>query len=153
VGRLSSRTRPQALPKPVFFSPDGTWIAYQSDKTGRYEIYVRPFRGPGGDSRVSIDGGTQVRWNSNGKELFYRDGDALMVVDVSGSVDLALSQPRALFHQHYAFGSNISIANFDVAPDGQQFVMVKESPGSSHLNLVLNWFDELNARVPNGGKR
>ena len=53
------------------FSPDGKWIAYQSDKTGRFEIYVRPFPGPGGDSRVSIDGGAQVRWNPNGKELFY----------------------------------------------------------------------------------
>ena len=53
------------------FSPDGRWIAYQSDKTGRFEIYVRPFPGPGDDVRVSIDGGAQVRWNPNGKELFY----------------------------------------------------------------------------------
>ena len=65
------------------FSPDGTWIAYQSDKTGRYEIYVRPFPGPGDDSRVSIDGGAQVRWNPNGKELFYiAADDRLMAVPI-----------------------------------------------------------------------
>ena len=65
------------------FSPDGTWIAYQSDKTGRFEIYVRPFPGPGGDSRVSIDGGAQVRWNPNGKELFYiAADDRLMAVPI-----------------------------------------------------------------------
>ena len=65
------------------FSPDGKWIAYQSDKTGRFEIYVRPFPGPGGDVRVSIDGGTQVRWNPNGKELFYvAADDRLMAVPI-----------------------------------------------------------------------
>lgn len=53
------------------FSPDGKWIAYQSDRTGRFEIYLRPFPGPGNDSPVSTDGGNQVRWNPNGRELFY----------------------------------------------------------------------------------
>ena len=71
------------------FSPDGTWIAYQSDRTGRLEIYVRPFRGPGVDGvRVSIDGGSQVRWNPNGRELFYiAADDQLMAVSIRFSSD------------------------------------------------------------------
>src|SRR5262249_36243778 len=53
------------------FSPDGKWIAYQSNESGRFEIYVQPFPGPGGKFQISTNGGTQVRWNKNGKELFY----------------------------------------------------------------------------------
>ena len=53
------------------FSPDGKWIAYQSDETGRYQVYVQPFPGLGGDVALSTDGGTQVRWNPHGTELFY----------------------------------------------------------------------------------
>ena len=64
------------------FSPDGKWIAYQSDKTGRDEIYLRPFPGPGPDTAVSIDGGAQVRWNANGRELLYvAADDRLMAVE------------------------------------------------------------------------
>jgi Tol biopolymer transport system component len=74
------------------FSPDGTWIAYQSDKTGRFEIYVQPYAGPGGDSRVSIDGGAQVRWNPSGKELFYiATAPALEYAHRHGSVNLKTS--------------------------------------------------------------
>ena len=65
------------------FSPDGTWIAYRSDKTGRLEIYLRPFRAPGGDVPVSIEGGAQVRWNPTGKELFYIAPDGrLMAISI-----------------------------------------------------------------------
>ena len=65
------------------FSPDGKWIAYQSDKTGRFEIYVQPFPGTGGDVPVSTDGGTQVRWNPRGSELFYvAADDRLMAVPI-----------------------------------------------------------------------
>jgi len=70
------------------FSPDGKWIAYQSDKTGREEIYLRPFRGPGAEVRVSTDGGAQVRWNRSGKELFYvAADDRLTAVPIQQSPD------------------------------------------------------------------
>ena len=77
-------------------------------------------------------------WNRNGKEIFYRIGNEMMVVDVSGSLDLTLSQPRQLFDQRYVF-QNVSLANYDVSPDGQRFVMVKDEAGSGRLNVVLNW--------------
>jgi hypothetical protein len=86
-------------------------------------------------------------WSKNGKEIFYRAENKMMVVDVSGNVDLTLSQPRQLFDQRYVF-QNISLANYDVSPDGQQFVMVKDETGSGRLNVVLNWTEELKRLVP-----
>ena len=82
------------------FSPDGKWVAYQSDKTGRFEIYMRPFPGPGPDARVSIDGGTQVRWDPHGKELFFIAADGrLMSVPVRfpSQDDVEPGRPVGLF--------------------------------------------------------
>ena len=62
--------------------------------------------------------------------------------------DVVLSDPRVLFEQRYAYGANTALANYDVSVDGRQFVMVKNDPGASHLNVVLNWFDELKQRAP-----
>jgi serine/threonine protein kinase len=129
------------------FSPDGHWMAYASDESGQMQVYVRPFPGPDRRWPVSTQGGTQPLWNRNGKEIFYRIGNKMMVVDVSGSVDLTLSQPRQLFDQRYVF-QNISLANYDVSPDGQRFVMVKDEAGSGRLNVVLNWTEELKRLVP-----
>ena len=92
--------------------------------------------------------GTQAIWNPNGKEIFYRSGNKMMVVEVSTAPDLALSPPRLLFEQRYAFGAGITIANYDVTRDGQRFVMVKDESSAGRLNVVLNWFEELKARVP-----
>ena len=129
------------------FSPDGHWMAYASDESGQMQVYVRPFPGPDRRWPVSTQGGTQPVWNRNGKEIFYRIGNKMMGVDVSGSVDLTLSQPRQLFDQRYVF-QNVSLANYDVSPDGQQFVMVKDEAGSGRLNVVLNWTEELKRLVP-----
>ena len=149
--------RGQHRPRPVVstfayeggaqFSPDGHWMAYASDESGQMQVYVRPFPGPDRRWPVSTQGGTQPLWNRNGKEIFYRIGNKMMVVDVSGSVDLTFSQPRQLFDQRYVF-QNVSLANYDVSPDGQQFVMVKDETGSGRLNVVLNWTEELKRLVP-----
>ena len=72
----------------------------------------------------------------------------MMVVDVSTSPELVLSPPRQLFEQRYAFGGSNTTPNYDVTPDGQSFVMVKDESGSGRLNVVLNWFDELTRLVP-----
>ena len=72
----------------------------------------------------------------------------MMVVALSAGAELTLSPPRLLFEQRYAFGSGITIANYDVSPDGQRFVMVKEDSSSSRLNVVLNWHEELKRLVP-----
>jgi serine/threonine protein kinase/Tol biopolymer transport system component len=152
---LSLRGEPR--PRPVVstfayeggaqFSPDAHWMAYASDESGQMQVYVRPFPGPDRRWQVSPRGGTQPSWSRNGKEIFYRVGNKMMVVDVSGSVDLTLSQPRQLFDQRYVF-QNISLANYDVSPDGQQFLMVKDETGSGRLNVVLNWTEELKRLVP-----
>jgi serine/threonine protein kinase/Tol biopolymer transport system component len=130
------------------FSPDGRWMAYVSNESGQFEVYLRPYPGPDRKKQVSTQGGTHPKWNRNGKELFYRVGNKMMVVDVSPGPDLTLSQPRVLFEQRYAFGSAQTIPNYDVSPDGQRFVMVKDDSASGRLNIVLNWFEELKALVP-----
>ena len=130
------------------FSPDGHWMAYTSDESGESQVYVRPYPGPDRKWLVSTDGGTSVRWNSDGRELFYRNGDKMMVVAVSTSHGLELSAPRLLFEQHYAFAGSMAMANYDVSPDGQRFVMIKGDSGSGRVNVVLNWFEELKRLVP-----
>jgi Tol biopolymer transport system component len=129
------------------FSPDGRWMAYASNESGQFEVYLRPYPGPDRKKQVSTQGGTHPMWNRNGKELFYRVGNKMMVVDVSTSPDLTLSQPRVLFEQRYTFGGT-TVPNYDVSPDGQRFVMVKDDSASGRVNIVLNWLEELKARVP-----
>jgi Tol biopolymer transport system component len=129
-------------------SPDRVWIAYVSEESGRPQVYVRPFTGPDGKWQVSTSGGTQPVWSGTGKELFYREGDKLMAVQVSGGVEPSLSQPMMLFHQRYVFGNNISIPNYDVTSDGQQFAMIKRGPATNQLKVVLNVLEELMARLP-----
>jgi hypothetical protein len=133
------------------FSPDGRWLAYASNESGQMQVYLRPYPGLAEKLQVSTLGGTQARWSHNGKELFYRDDNKMMVVDVSLNTinsSLTLSQPRLLFEQRYSFGGSSSIPNYDISPDGQGFVMIKEAPSANRLNVVFNWFEELKARVP-----
>jgi eukaryotic-like serine/threonine-protein kinase len=129
------------------FSPDGTWIAYQSDRTGRLEIYVRPFRGPGGDDvRISIDGGSQVRWNPNGRELFYlAPDDRLMAVPIrfaSNGKAVEPGTPVGLFAARVGgpFGSKYR-QQYMVSPDGQSFVLhsVVGETNTSPITVILNW--------------
>ncbi|HZJ30440.1 MAG TPA: protein kinase [Vicinamibacterales bacterium] len=124
----------------VRLSPDGRWMSYVSNETGRNEIYLRPFPGPGERQQVSTDGGTQAIWNPNGREIFYRVDDKMMVVQVTTSPTLKMSSPELLFEARYAYGAGITIPNFDVSRDGQRFVMVKPESGAGRLNVVLNWF-------------
>src|SRR6185436_1630687 len=122
-------------------SPDGKWLAYVSNESGQYEVYVRPFGGADRRWQVSTEGGTQTVWNPNGRELFYRSGNRMMAVDIMASGDaLQLSPPHLLFEQRYAFSAGITIANYDVSRDGQRFVMVKNEAGAGRLNVVLNAF-------------
>ena len=129
------------------FSPDGRWIAYASDESGKLEVYLRSY--PMSDRKwpVSTSGGTGPRWNRNGKEIFYRSGNKIMAAEVTVTGhDVVLSTPHQLFDQRYAYGANTALANYDVTLDGR-FIMVKNDAGASHLNVVLNWFDELTQRA------
>jgi eukaryotic-like serine/threonine-protein kinase len=129
------------------FSPDGRWLAYVSNESGGYEVYVRPYPGPGGKWQVSSGGGGTFWWNLNGRELFYKSGPKMMAVDITTSPSFAAGKPKLLFEM-----SNFLGGGLDVSPDGQRFLMVKasEQAGSAptQINVVLNWFEELKRRVP-----
>ena len=129
-------------------SPDGRWLVYISNESGQNEVYLRPF--PALDRRwtISTQGGTQALWNPNGKEIFYRNGDKMMAVDLTTTPEVKLSAPRVLFEQRYAFGAGITMANYDVTRDGQRFIMVKDESGAARLNIVLNWLSELTRMAP-----
>jgi eukaryotic-like serine/threonine-protein kinase len=137
------------------FSPDGRWLAYVSDASGRYEIYVQPYPGPGGKWQISTEGGTEPMWNRNGRELFYRSGGKMMVVEITTQPSFAMGRPRTLFEGGQYMPPTGSypypFPNYDVSPDGQRFLMITRD-SKPQINVVLNWFEELKSRVPAGTK-
>jgi Tol biopolymer transport system component len=151
----SERTARQLLVTPfkelsAMFSPDGRSLAYSSDETGRDEVYVQPYPGPGGKVQVSTEGGMEPIWSRNGLELFYRIGDKIMTVAVETAPDFSAGKPMVLFEGQYARNHDSLYLNYDVSPDGQRFAMYKqdEQPAPTQINVVLNWFEELKRLVP-----
>ncbi|MEE8158927.1 MAG: hypothetical protein V3T78_06130, partial [Dehalococcoidia bacterium] len=133
------------------FSPNGQWMAFTSDRSGQDEVYVKPYPDQGGIVAISTDGGLEPVWAPNGRELFYRNGDKLMVVSVQAEGTFKAEKPRVLFEMSsspYSYTNKTS--NYDVTPDGQRFVMVKATQESTpeQINVVLNWFEELKRLVP-----
>jgi serine/threonine-protein kinase len=132
------------------FSPDGQFVAYQSNESGRYEIYVQSAPGAASDAgrriTISTNGGVAPRWARNTNELFYLSGANMMAVDFQRTPELRAGQPKVLFEGKYSNG-------YDVAADGKRFLMVKPISApearSNQLYLVLNWLEELKQRVPN----
>jgi len=133
------------------FSPDGKWLAYVSNESGRYEIYLRPFPGPGGKWQISTEGGTEPVWNRNGRELFYRNGDKMIAVDIVAQPNFVAGKPRLLFEGKHELSPG-TFAYYDVSPDGQHFLMLKASEAGeaapTQINIVLNWFEELKRLAP-----
>ena len=132
------------------FSPGGHWLAYVSNESGRNEVYVQPYPGPGGKWQISTAGGGEPVWARNGRELFFRNGDEMMAVDVTTEPTFSAGTPRLLFEGTF-ITSTVFRGNYDVAPDGQRFVMLKpyeQEAGAQQINVVLNWFEELRRRVP-----
>jgi serine/threonine protein kinase/Tol biopolymer transport system component len=135
----------------ALFSPDGRWLAYQSDESGRNEIYVSPFPDPGRKWQISTEGGTEPLWAPNGRELFYRNGSKMMSAAVETKPTFAAAKPKLLFKGDYVEGPFGFRPNYDVSPDNQRFLMVKaaeQQQAASQINVVLNWFEELKRRVP-----
>jgi serine/threonine-protein kinase len=135
-------------------SPDGRWMAYQSDESGRFEIYVRPFPDVNsGRWQISTEGGTRPLWNKNGCELFYfLPPGTMMSVPVETETSFKAGIPGVLFKGEYWAGLNRT--QYSVTPDGQRFLMIKdlaskpEGAGIPQIDIVLNWFEELKERVP-----
>jgi serine/threonine protein kinase/Tol biopolymer transport system component len=140
------------------FSPDGHWVAYVSDESGRNEVYVRPYPEAGTRLQISAAGGSQPVWSRNGRELFFRKGDELLAVNVTLAPSFTAGKPLVLFSRStpedssgMAYGL---MADYDVSNDGRRFVFPKYNPDSSNVpraRVILDWFFELK-RVTTPGK-
>jgi serine/threonine protein kinase len=142
----------QGSPK---FSPDGRWLAYCSNESGKPQVYVQAYPGPGLKIQVSTDGGTDPVWRRTGGELYYRNSDSMMAVDVSTAPTFSAGRPKELWKGHYSHGMSSSCgapgatsSNFDVTADGKRFLMIKDddqdTATSKQIVVVLGWADELN---------
>jgi hypothetical protein len=135
------------------FSPDGRWLAYESNESGRFEVYVRPFPEPGGKWQVTSAGGTQPRWRRDGRELYYVAPDTrLMAVSVAAGADgktFNLGVPVPLFQTRLATGANVlpGRAQYAVAPDGRFLLnTIVDNTAPSPITVVVNWTQLLEAR-------
>ena len=142
---LSTRTAAPFLQSPAHetgatYSPNQKYIAFESNASGRVEVYVRATSGRGEQLPVSTEGGFQPVWSRDGRELFYRSGRRLMAVDVRSEPTLVLGVPRVLFEGDYV-GNN---ANFQLSPDGQYFYFVKQDVlPDQPMVVVKGWTEEL----------
>jgi serine/threonine-protein kinase len=134
------------------FSPDGRWIAYSSSESGRPEIYVQAFPGPGPKVQISNGGGIDPVWRRSGGELFYRNVNRMMAVSIVTAPTLRASAPRVLWEGPYSRGlgsscgmPGVASSNYDVTADGQRFLMVRDDDdvSSTRIVVVLNWVEEL----------
>jgi serine/threonine protein kinase/Tol biopolymer transport system component len=136
------------------FSPDGRWIAYVSNESGSFEVYVRPFPGPGGKWQISTGGGGNSKWSRNGRELFYRTVDnKIMVVTYTASGDSFRADKPQLWSPGQFTARGAANSNFDLHPDGKRFAVLK-TPGTEQaaevnkVNFIFNFFDEIRRKFP-----
>jgi serine/threonine-protein kinase len=159
---LDGDKKPRALLKTKFsegspkFSPNnnGAWLAYSTDESGQAEVWVMA-HATGERIRISTNGGTDPVWRRDGRELYYRNGDHMMVVDVSHGLSLKDLKPTPLWRGKFLAGAGSSCgmagptsANYDVTPDGERFLMIEDASStaeSQRLRVVLNWWVELSS--------
>ncbi len=135
-------------------SPDGRWLAYQSNESGRFEIYVRPLPDvDAGRWQISTDGGVQPLWSRSGRDLFYLGSNALMGVRVERGATWRAADPVKVIDDAYYHGAGSAVGRtYDIAPDGHRFLMIKPSgsPESAEAAFIVvqNWIGELDKLVP-----
>ncbi|MGH8247791.1 MAG: hypothetical protein ACREUU_15330, partial [Gammaproteobacteria bacterium] len=129
------------------FSPDGRWLAYCSNESGRDQIYIQPFPVPGQRFQISIESGRSPVWSRNGNELFFHSGRKVMTVPIKTKPPFVAGTPVVLFEGDFRESS--AAADFDVAPDGQRFLMMQRDAQAPRpeIHVVLSWFEELKRRV------
>ena len=133
-------------------SPDGRWLAYELDASGRFEVYIQPFPNiDDGKWAVSTDGGTRPLWAPDGREIFYAGDSRLMRVSVHADPTPELGVPEVVFEGAYV-GRGEHWREFDIAPNGQRFLMLQPGQGvaghRAQIVLVQHWLDELQRLVP-----
>jgi eukaryotic-like serine/threonine-protein kinase len=133
----------------VTVSRDGKWIAYSSNESGPPQVFVQAFPGPGARLQISTDGGTEARWSPASNELFYRNGDKMMMVTYTTTPQFTASPPKPLFTLKMA-RMGWAQANYDVSRDGKRFLVVQgdEDQLPTELQLITNWFEELKGLTP-----
>ena len=129
-------------------SPDGRWLAYAANESGRYEIYARAFPGPGAAMQVSQDGGTEPMWAADGRRLYFRDGHRMLIAQMKPGPTLTLLGRRVLFIDSFDGDMPMPHRNYDMMPDGRRFIMMSAAPGQQPQTIVvLNWLTDFRARV------
>ena len=147
-----------ALATPAFeregrFGPGGRWLAYRSNATGRDEVYVKSYPADGGKWQISTDGGAQPMWGSNGRELFYKNGNRMMVVAVDTGQEFKPGAPRMLFEMPQPERDLGDPGRYGVTPDGQRFLFPtmaqgEVGAGATEIIVVQNWLEEAKRSAP-----
>jgi eukaryotic-like serine/threonine-protein kinase len=140
------------------FSPDGRYLAYSSDQSGRSEIYISPFPGPGAVTQVSAEGGADPLWSRDGRELFYENGTNMMAVKVATQPSLSIGVAQELFQGDFGSGFRRSFfgREYDVTPDGKRFVMLEpvgQTASLPQIHVIVHFSEELRRLVSAGGKQ
>ena len=128
------------------FSPDSRFVGYTSNESGKFEVYVQSFPDPSGKWLVSTDGGSQLRWSRDGKELFYVEGEALISVSISLQPSFSMGRRKKLFSTP-ELALTTGPQRYDVSADGKRFVTLETvEPASNELRIVQNWYEEFRDR-------
>ena len=138
----ASTTAIESMPR---LSPDGRWIAFTTDESGRNEVVVQPFPGPGGRSQVSVTGGTEPIWARDGRRLFYRGDGRLMAAVLRPGATFEVASRDTVLVDNYVFAGNPH-ANYDVMPDGKSFIFL-EGESTGDMVVVSNWDAVVRARM------
>jgi hypothetical protein len=145
------------------FSPDGKWVVYCSMESGKAEIYVQPWPGPGPKIQISSEGGMDPMWRRDGKEIFYRNASKMMAVPVSTQASFQAGRPQLLWEGEYTLGLSsscglrgVTFTSYDVSLDGQRFLMIKDNDQNMYATkivVVVNWVEELKRIMAEAGSK
>ena len=127
------------------FSPDGEWLTYCSDESGRWEIYVQPLNDAGEKIQLSTGGGEEPVWGRNGKEIFFRSGDSLLAAPVNSLRPVDIGTPKPVARGFFEKTPIVPGPTYDVTADGQRFLMTEGRPervNARSLNIILNRFEQ-----------
>ncbi|MFN0159259.1 MAG: protein kinase domain-containing protein [Bacteroidota bacterium] len=132
-------------------SPDGKWLAYLANETGSSQVYVRPFPQGSGKWQISVNGGNKVDWSEDGRTLYFGTPSEIMFVSIVGTHTLTTGQPQVLIRD-YPWLNVESAISYDIAPDGKHILVAKprDEEKLQQINVVMNWFDEINNTVASG---